>query len=229
MVPAAAQVKFTTSAQKTNTDGPIVCDRGIFSITHPERSPPVRAFRVKRGSERLNKDGPENNRGFFKSRSVCTLPVNVRNGRVGKKGTSEMKLLGFASASEVVAARTKPPKMPRIDHTLSHILRGISRSRTMEERTEWLRWSKQFEFDVAQHRRIQKAADMPLPGLSTPKRSIKALTKAIRKAREKAGLPYDVKLHGVRHFYATRAVLNRVDIATLAEWLGHEQIATTMR
>lgn len=54
-----------------------------------------------------------------------------------------------------------------------------------------------------------------------------ALCKNIRSIRKKAGLPNDVKLYGCRHTYATAAILNAVDVALLAELLGHKSITTT--
>jgi integrase len=41
------------------------------------------------------------------------------------------------------------------------------------------------------------------------------------RARERAGIPPDAKLYGLRHAYGTRAIVNGVDIKTLAELLGH--------
>lgn len=57
--------------------------------------------------------------------------------------------------------------------------------------------------------------------------STRALCKNWRTIARKAGLPKDAKLYGCRHTYATQAVINGTDIATLAELLGHVRIATT--
>jgi integrase len=43
----------------------------------------------------------------------------------------------------------------------------------------------------------------------------------VRRAREKAGIPDDAKLYGVRHAFGTRGVVNGCDIKTLAELMGH--------
>jgi integrase len=43
----------------------------------------------------------------------------------------------------------------------------------------------------------------------------------LRRLRRKIGLPEDVKLYGTRHSFGTRAVLNGVNLATLAELMGH--------
>ncbi len=57
----------------------------------------------------------------------------------------------------------------------------------------------------------------------------KALTKNFRTIRQRAGVPDDVRLHGGRHTFATQAVVNGVDVATLAQLLGHANIRTTER
>lgn len=49
----------------------------------------------------------------------------------------------------------------------------------------------------------------------------------LRRLRLRIGLPDDVKLYGCRHAFATGAIINGVDLATLAELLGHETTATT--
>lgn len=54
-----------------------------------------------------------------------------------------------------------------------------------------------------------------------------ALCKNLATIRRKAGLDASVKNYGCRHAYATGAILNGVDIATLAELLGHASIKTT--
>ncbi len=48
----------------------------------------------------------------------------------------------------------------------------------------------------------------------------------LRRARAKAGVPDEVKLYGVRHAFGTRAIVNGLDIKTLATLMGHE--TTTM-
>jgi integrase len=49
----------------------------------------------------------------------------------------------------------------------------------------------------------------------------------LRRLRETAGLGADVKLYGTRHMFGTNAILNGVDIATLAELMGHARTSTT--
>ena len=43
----------------------------------------------------------------------------------------------------------------------------------------------------------------------------------MRRLRERAGLPNDVKLYGIRHHFGTQSIINGVDIKTLAELMGH--------
>lgn len=47
------------------------------------------------------------------------------------------------------------------------------------------------------------------------------LSLRVQRAREKAGIPPDAKLYGLRHAFGTRAVMNGVDLKTLAELMGH--------
>jgi integrase len=59
--------------------------------------------------------------------------------------------------------------------------------------------------------------------------TICALVNHFNLIRQRAGLPGDVKLHGGRHTFATSAILHGVDVAILAELLGHRSIKTTQR
>lgn len=57
----------------------------------------------------------------------------------------------------------------------------------------------------------------------------RALCKNLATIRERTALPSDVKLYGTRHAHATNAIMNGVDIATLAELLGHTSTRITQR
>ncbi len=48
-----------------------------------------------------------------------------------------------------------------------------------------------------------------------------SLSLRVRRAREKAGIPDDVKLYGLRHGFGTRSIVNGVDLKTLSELMGH--------
>jgi integrase len=48
-----------------------------------------------------------------------------------------------------------------------------------------------------------------------------SLSLRMQRARAKAGILDDAKLYGLRHAFGTRAILNGVDLKTLAELLGH--------
>ena len=54
------------------------------------------------------------------------------------------------------------------------------------------------------------------------------LQKPWRRVRERAGLE-DVRLHDLRHTYASVAVMNGIDPFTLKEILGHKNLTTTLR
>ncbi|MCK8462838.1 site-specific integrase [Aliiroseovarius sp. S1339] len=54
------------------------------------------------------------------------------------------------------------------------------------------------------------------------------LQKPWRKIRERAGLS-DVRVHDLRHTYASVAVMNGIDPFTLKEILGHKNLSTTLR
>jgi integrase len=47
------------------------------------------------------------------------------------------------------------------------------------------------------------------------------LSLRMQRIRERAGIAADAKLYGLRHAFGTRAILNGVDIKTLAELMGH--------
>src|SRR5262249_49421049 len=48
-----------------------------------------------------------------------------------------------------------------------------------------------------------------------------SLAQRLKRSRRAAGVPEDAKLYGLRHRFATRAILNGVDLKTLAELPGH--------
>jgi site-specific recombinase XerD len=43
----------------------------------------------------------------------------------------------------------------------------------------------------------------------------------MRRLRERAGLPKNAKMYGIRHQFGTQSVVNGVDIKTLSELMGH--------
>lgn len=59
--------------------------------------------------------------------------------------------------------------------------------------------------------------------------SCKAVTKRLAKLRKKLSLPDDQKLHGLRHTFATGAIINGVGLLELMELLGHKSVVTTQR
>jgi len=55
------------------------------------------------------------------------------------------------------------------------------------------------------------------------------LSQRVRRARRRAGVAEDCKLYGLRHAFGTRAILNGVDLKTLAELMGHTTTRCTER
>jgi integrase len=53
------------------------------------------------------------------------------------------------------------------------------------------------------------------------------LSLRMRRARARAGIPDDAKLYGLRHAFGVRAIINGVDIKTLAELMGHTSTRMT--
>jgi len=56
-----------------------------------------------------------------------------------------------------------------------------------------------------------------------------SLCKHMRAQRRRAGLSEEVRLHGGRHCFATRGLMNGVELATMAALLGHKDVTMTMR
>jgi integrase len=54
-----------------------------------------------------------------------------------------------------------------------------------------------------------------------------ALSQKIQRLRNRAGVPDDASLYGLRHRFGTRAVMRGIDLKTLAELMGHTQTRTT--
>jgi integrase len=49
------------------------------------------------------------------------------------------------------------------------------------------------------------------------------------RARRRAGLPEDLKIHTLRHTFATRVLMCGVDPRTLQQWLGHASLEETQK
>jgi integrase len=54
-----------------------------------------------------------------------------------------------------------------------------------------------------------------------------SLSLRVQRARKKAGIPDGAKRYSIRHSFATRSIINGVDIKTLAELLGHSSTRMT--
>lgn len=57
----------------------------------------------------------------------------------------------------------------------------------------------------------------------------KAVINHFALVRKRAGLGRDVKPHGLRHSWATNAITNGLDLATVAQLLGHRSVASSGR
>jgi integrase len=54
-----------------------------------------------------------------------------------------------------------------------------------------------------------------------------SLAQRLKRSRRAAGVPEDAKLYGLPHAFGTRAIVNGVDIKTLAELMGHTNVRMT--
>jgi integrase len=54
-----------------------------------------------------------------------------------------------------------------------------------------------------------------------------SIAQRLKRLRTRAGVPDDVTLYGLRHEFGTQAILNGVDLKTLAELMGHTTTRTT--
>jgi integrase len=59
--------------------------------------------------------------------------------------------------------------------------------------------------------------------------TIRAVVQQLAELRERLNLPEDLKLHGLRHAFATNALTNGLDIASVGALLGHTNLASTQR
>lgn len=75
-------------------------------------------------------------------------------------------------------------------------------------------------------RRNEGAGHVFVTHLGTPW-SRNGIAQKLKRLPAKAGLPADAVLYGLRHHFATRAIVNGVDVKTLAELMGHTTTRVT--
>lgn len=78
-------------------------------------------------------------------------------------------------------------------------------------------------------RKIAKVKPSPYVFLSNRQAPMtrQAIWKIIKKYAKKAGIPFEVTPHTIRHTFATHLLENGVDLRAIQEMLGHSDIATT--
>jgi integrase len=75
--------------------------------------------------------------------------------------------------------------------------------------------------EMAQRRAPDSEWIFPSPQRGDADKPAKTFRESFSEARKKAGLDW-AGFHDLRHYFASMAVMSRIDFKTIAEWLGHQ-------
>ena len=97
-------------------------------------------------------------------------------------------------------------------------------------RRVWLGAEAMAILDDARALNDRRGSSFVFPSPGDPRRpnSRSAIARLWRALRDRAGIP-DMRLHDLRHSYATEAVRNGIPLPVVSKLLGHSDIKTTMR
>jgi integrase len=170
----------------------------------------------------LSAAGPENARLF-----VVAAGTGLRRGELAAMRVSRLRA-GRLHVVEAVSDVLDPDGGLIVKDTKTHAARWVALSPAVERA---IAVQREHLADRARARRMALCDDpfvwSPHPEALTPPRP-DHLSKAFAKARKAAGVK-GVRLHDLRHFFATQQLADGHAITTVSGALGHRDSATTLR